>query len=769
MNLAITLLQRIDEPKLGRAEKARLRCALAKALEDAGNYEAASRGLGEFWQGVGLRPLLADVDERAQAELLLRAGSLSGWLGSTRQIAHAQEGAKDLLGESATRFEAIGDADKVAEARIEIAWCYWREGAYAEARLLLRTALDGLDSRACELRALTLVRYAEVERAAGRFHDALIRLFEAEPLAKATDNHALKGKFHSTHASTLASMLEVLGGGEHRQDYIDRALIEFSAASFHFEQAGHVRYCARVENNFGFLLYRQGQFAAAYEHLARARRHFVRLKEASSVAQVDETRARALLAEGRVAEAERVARNAVRTLEAGDELALLTEALTTHGTALARLDQPAEALSTLERALATGERAGDLEGAGRAALSLLEELAGCLSPAEQRAIYTRADEALAHTQHAETIARLRACAQRLLAAQATPANANADTNSFVHAAVNSAQLLREARCVAQAGGVVLLSGETGTGKEVLARLIHEWSGRSGPFVAINCAALCGTLVESQLFGHRKGSFTGASADYTGVARAAEGGTLFLDEVGELSLANQAKLLRLIERGDVYTLGSALPERVNVRIIAATNHELRQQVARKLFRADLFYRLAGFQLELPPLRERPDDIPALAHHFINTAAGQYDKRITFTPESIAAMRQLPLAGNVRELRTLIERTFITASDGTVVTLAMIEAAALRGTSNASLVEPWAGCSLEEEVRTHEGRLIRLALDSAQGSVTRAARLLNVTHQGLAYILKGRQRDLLAGRKPPRPRRVSLMRPRQRPRTSLRAEG
>ncbi len=768
MDLAVSLLRQIDEPKLSRTEKAQLRCALAKALEDAGNYEAASRGLGEFWQGVGLRPSLADVDERTQAELLLRAGSLTGWLGSTQQIAHAQEDAKDLLGESATRFEALNEADKAAEARIEFAWCYWREGAYAEARLLLHTALDGLDSRASELRALTLVRCAEVERAAGRFHEALVRLFEAEPLAKASSDHTLRGKFHSTQANTLASMLDMLGVAARRQDYIDRALIEFSAASFHFEQAGHIRYCARVENNFGFLLYQLGRFAEAHEHLARARRFFVRLKEPGSIAQVDETRARALLAEARIAEAEKVARSAVRTLEESDELALLTEALTTHGTALARLDQPAEARAELERALATGERVGDLEGAGRAALSLLEELSSCLSPAEQRAIYTRADEALTHTQHAATIARLRASAQRLLTVPAAPANPTAAQSQFVHAAQSSAQLLCEARSVAQAGGVVLLSGETGTGKEVLARLIHEWSKRTGPFVAINCAALCATLFESQLFGHRQGSFTGATTDYIGAARAAEGGTLFLDEIGELSLGNQAKLLRLIEQGDVYALGSALPERVNVRIVAATNHDLRQQVERKLFRADLFYRLAGFHLELPPLRERPDDIPALAQHFINAAAQRYEKHIHFTPDSITAMRQLPLTGNARELRALIERTFITAPEETVVTPALVETVALRRTSNAGLSEPWIGCSLEDEMRAHEARLIGRALDSAQGSVTRAARLLNVTHQGLAYILNGRQRDLLAGRKPPRPRRHSLMRPPQRPRAPRRTD-
>ncbi len=630
---------------------------------------------------------------------------------------------------------------------------------------MLRDALDRIGAVDEGLRAVALVRAAEVERAAGRFHDALPRLFEAEPLAKASADQALKGRFHST----LASTLNVLGVSERRQDYIDRALIEYAAASFHFEQAGHVRYCARVENNLGFLFYRLRRFPEAHEHLMRARRLFVRLNDTGSTAQVDETRARALLAEGHVAEAEKIVRGAVRALEAGDELALLTEALTTHGTALARLSRAAEARVALERAVATGERAGDLEGAGRAVLSVLEELTDSLTHDERRAFFLRADECLANAQHAETIARLRAYARRLLDPPTPPAPTDAASTTFIYAAEKSAALLAEARCVAQTGGTVLLSGETGTGKEVVARLIHQWSGRRGPFVAINCAALCATLIESQLFGHRKGSFTGATEDYAGAARTADGGTLFLDEIGELSLANQAKLLRLIEQGEVYALGSALPERVNVRIVAATNHELRGQVERKLFRADLFYRLAGFHLELPPLRERADDIPVLARHFIETTARRHDKRITFTPESIEAMRQLSLAGNVRELRALIERTFITAPDGAVITPAAVEAVAMRGTHKAGFAEPWAGCSLDEEMRAHEGRLLRLALDNAGGSVTRAARLLNVTHQGLAYILNGRQKELLAERKPARPRRVSLMRSPQSPRTALRVEG
>ena len=762
MNLAIALLRRLDEPKLTQDEKALLRCALAKALEEAGSYEAAVAGLGELWPGVGARPELAGLSDYAQAEVLLRIGTLTGWLGSVRQVAGAQDAAKDLISESMARFKALAEPTKAAEALIELAWCYGRVGAYDEARVLLRETCDEASTLEGELRVVALLRSAEVERLDGRLSDARVLLAQAESLVKACGKDALVGIFHSTLANTLI----VLSAAERRQDYVDQALIELSAASYHFEQAGHTRFCARVENNLGFLFARLARFTEAHEHFARARRLFVSLNELGSVAQVDDSRACAFMAEGRYVEAEKVARSAVRALEGADELALLTEALTTHGATLARLGQTVEARTALERALETGDRAGAGESIGRAALVMLEALGPTLALSERQALYRCADEALAHTQDAETLKRLRACARQLLDAQTAATEPATGAPAFIHAAEKSAQLLHEARCVAQAGGIVLLSGETGTGKEVLARLIHQWSGRPGPFVSINCAALCATLVESQLFGHRKGSFTGATEDYAGATRMAEGGTLFLDEIGELSLANQAKLLRLIEQGEIYALGSALPERVNVRIIAATNHDLRRQVEHKQFRADLFYRLAGFHLELPPLRERPEDIVALAHHFIETAAHAHQKQINFTPESLAAMQRLPLVGNVRELRAHIERTFITAPDGAVITPAAIETVALRETQKAGFAEPWAGCALEDEVRAYEGRLIKLALDTAKGSITRAARLLNVTHQGLAYILSGRQKELLNERKPARTRRVSLMRRQDAPHQSAR---
>ncbi|HZG53927.1 MAG TPA: sigma 54-interacting transcriptional regulator [Pyrinomonadaceae bacterium] len=755
MSLTTTLLHQIDEIGRTAEAQAQLRCALAQELENAGNYETARQALGALWQGIGVRPDLGGFEKRTQAVVLLRVGALSGWMGSAHQVAGSQDAAKDLISESMSLFAALGEAGRAAEANIELAWCYWREGCYDEARVTLRHALEGLPDAELELKGLALVRQAEVERSAARHRDALTILLEAAPLIRECESHALKGKFHST----LAGTWESLGVAERRPDYIDNALLELTAASFHLEQAGHTHYLASVENNLGFSLFRAGRFDEAFEHLARARRLFIRLKDAVRAAQVDETRARALLAQGCNSEAERVVRAAIRALERGDEQALLSEALITHGLALTRLERRTQAREAFQRAVAINELLNNREGAACALLTIFEELTRDCAPEELQAIYMRADELLSQTQQPELLSRLRACARHLITPPPVRAEKAVEMSDceFVHGSAKTASLLQEAKTVARGEGSVLLTGETGTGKDVLARLVHEWSGRRGRLIALNCAALCDTLVESQLFGHKKGSFTDASEDYAGTAREAEGGTLFLDEIGELSLAHQAKLLRLIDHGEIYPIGSSLPVRVNVRIIAATNHDLRQRVSRGLFRADLFYRLNAFHLELPPLRERPEDIPALAEHFIALARKHYHKQVEFTPESLAAMARLPLRGNARELRILIERTFITAPEGASITAKAVETVALRQTNKSNFAAEWSGCSLEEEVRAYERGLIRRALDTAGGSITRAARLLNVTHQGLAYIVNGRHNDLLALRTPTRTRRVSIMRP------------
>ncbi len=399
------------------AERAQRACTLARKYEDAGDYEAARKAMSEFWQRVGERPQTAGLDDPATGEVLLRAGVLSGWIGSANQIEGAQEAAKDLISESATVFEKLPDAEKIAEAQIELAYCYWREGALDEARVMLREVLGKLGDSESEWKAIALLRGAIIEASATRYSDALRILTNAAPLFEKSDSHALKGKFHNE----LASVLNCLSSIEHREDYRDRAFLEYTAAGFHFEQARHTRYQAAVENNLGFLFFNAAQFKEAHEHLEHARRLFARLRDNVHTAQVDETRARALLAEQRFSEAEKIARQAVNTLTKGDEYALLAEALTTHAVALARNARRRPAQLALERAVEIAVQSGNSEGASLALLTMIEELGDYLSADEIQFSYRRADELLTASPHLEILERLRHAARRALAVRSVHA------------------------------------------------------------------------------------------------------------------------------------------------------------------------------------------------------------------------------------------------------------------------------------------------------------------------------------------------------------
>ena len=227
-------------------------------------------------------------------------------------------------------------------------------------------------------------------------------------------------------------------------------------------------------------------------------------------------------------------------------------------------------------------------------------------------------------------------------------------------------VLGELAQVAASDATVLLLGETGTGKELLARALHERGQRAArPFVPVNCAALPENLVESELFGHERGAFTGAQTCKPGRFELAHRGTLFLDEVGDLPPNAQAKLLRVLQDGEVHRVGSTRPVKVDVRVVAATNQDLAGRVAERMFRADLFYRLSVFPINVPPLRERGEDIPILARHLAVQCARRMGKRITgITEDAIAALTSYEWPGNVRELQNVIERAVILATNGLV---------------------------------------------------------------------------------------------------------
>lgn len=383
------------------------RCLKARELEESGQYEDAREQLGEVWQRIGERPDLSRLSPSVAAQLLLRAGTLSGWLGSSRQIAGAQEVAKNLITESIELFQQLREPAWADDARIDLAICYWREGALDEARVMLWDAgLRASDQP--EVLARVLLNKSVVEISAQRFHAALEVLQEAWPLFKDSPNELALGRFHSQRGLAFCNV----SVAESREDYADRALEEYAMASYYFEQCRHHRYLARVENNVGDLLYNLRRYGDALIHMDRAREILITLKDTGTVAQVNEARAKVFIALERYAEAEIAATGAVYTLEKGDEASLLAEALITHGVALARMGKDVHARRVLQRAAEVSERGGDSLRAAHGHLTMIEELGEQLLLSEFARHYEAADRLSGQSADAATLARLRGCARR---------------------------------------------------------------------------------------------------------------------------------------------------------------------------------------------------------------------------------------------------------------------------------------------------------------------------------------------------------------------
>src|ERR1041384_134303 len=402
-------------------------CVLARNFEEAGEFDRAAEAIGPFWSGPLNRPNITGLEQEAQAELLLRAGTLTGWLGSAKQLAGAQEVAKDLISESAGRFQRLGLPEKVAEAQVDLAICYWREGGLDEARITLRLVLDDLHDSQSDQRLRAIINSALIEWTATRDEDALRICMDSASLVELSSNEALKGKFHNTYAGVLKN----LGTAKNREDYIDRALVEFTAASYHFEQAGHKRFLARVENNVGSLFATIGRFEEAHQHLTRARALHLSVGDNGGAAGAEDTRAQAFLLQGKYEDAERVASHAVKALRQGGEQTVLAEALTTHGKALARLHQTQIARDSLDQALEIAQNAGNPDRGGIAAVTAIEELSSDLPLDALENYYRTAETLLSHSQNPSIRTRLGECARRVLSAaltkfeEATPATTDA--------------------------------------------------------------------------------------------------------------------------------------------------------------------------------------------------------------------------------------------------------------------------------------------------------------------------------------------------------
>lgn len=277
-----------------------------------------------------------------------------------------------------------------------------------------------------------------------------------------------------------------------------------------------------------------------------------------------------------------------------------------------------------------------------------------------------------------------------------------------------------ARKVAMTSTTVLITGETGTGKEVFARSIHQESLRKNkPFVAINCSAFGKELLESEMFGHRAGAFTGATKDKKGLFEEADKGTLFLDELGEMPLDMQAKLLRALEQGEFLKVGDNKPTRVDIRFVAATNRDLRKEVALGHFREDLFYRISVFQISLPPLRERLSDIPLFATSFLEKFARQQGKKHKgFAADCLETLSGHPWKGNVRELKNVIERGVVLMDNGGHFDIGCLPLEMHAGAKQAAA--PSDGLQLADAEKAH----IQKVLSITNGNKTKAAELLGI---------------------------------------------
>jgi two-component system response regulator HydG len=288
-----------------------------------------------------------------------------------------------------------------------------------------------------------------------------------------------------------------------------------------------------------------------------------------------------------------------------------------------------------------------------------------------------------------------------------------------------AQIKKSIRMLARTSASVLVEGESGTGKEIIAKTIHLESGREGKLVSINCGAIPESLLESELFGYERGAFTGAATSKPGLFEAADKGTLFLDEIGDMPLSLQVKLLRVLQDGCFFRLGATEPKKVDVRIVAATNADLKRKIAEGSFREDLFYRLNVVSLLVPALRDRPEDIPVLAQHFLEAAAETHGKKgAAFSPAAMAALAVHPWPGNVRELRNLIERTLVMLDGSSIepVDMGLVSAPA-REIIDQPLLQFPIGTRLE----VMELEAIRRTLEYTGGDKAKAAELLGINQR------------------------------------------
>jgi tetratricopeptide (TPR) repeat protein len=377
-------------------------------LKDKGDYTRVEEVMRPLWKGLGERPHTKGLHASVSAEVLFCIGILTSWIGGRNEIRESQELAKNLISESITFYESVGDAIKVATARAEIAYCYWREGAFDEARILLSQALQKLTVEG-NTRARAILRLSIVEWSDSRHSEALKILTEHSSLFEKITSQVIKGGYHSQKAIIFRHLAK----SEKTAAHLSKAIEEFEKADHHFKLAKNTIFRADVKNNVGLILSNLSRFSESHECLLEARRLSVVVRDRVRTAQFDESRAQVYLAERKFKEAEIAVRSAVQALEKSGQQCLLADALITQGIALARLERSDQAQFTFQKAIEVAHQVGALNKAGLAALTLVEEL-GHLPAETLTAAYNRASEWLANSQSQEILLRLNSAARKVL-------------------------------------------------------------------------------------------------------------------------------------------------------------------------------------------------------------------------------------------------------------------------------------------------------------------------------------------------------------------
>jgi tetratricopeptide (TPR) repeat protein len=433
---------------LASNEQALRKCQTALELRDKSDYQNAREVMHPLWERVGERPEIKGLQAEVRAEVLLTVGILTSWIGSKEGIENAQEAAKNLISESISLYQALGDLIKVAACRAEIAYCYFREGALDEARIMLTEALQQLRAQG-NTTARALLKLITVEWSASRYDVALELLTDNAALFSRITDHTIRGNYHNEFGVVLRYLAE--SDPFNREKLLRQALKEYKEADHHFRLAKNKVFGVCVKNNVGLTLLKLRRFKDALKYLEQARRLSVSTKNKVQTAVVDENTAQVLVAEGKLKEAEAIARQAVRVLDKTGHQGFLADALITHGIALARLGKTEQAQFTLQRAVNTAQQVGALNKAGMAALTLIEEIEA-LAPDVLEVAYDRASQWLATSQSQEVLQRVIAVSKKIRVSPAAEVQSESATEPLLDLTcdLNQEKLKHERELIRQA-------------------------------------------------------------------------------------------------------------------------------------------------------------------------------------------------------------------------------------------------------------------------------------------------------------------------------